>query len=150
VNIDYYAGVGYALELLAQSEYHKKFSLGDYLCVEILPALWCGQSRFYLTPEGIPAAMVTWAWLTEETLREIEATGRALGQNEWTGGDRLFLNDWISPYGNVREYARDLMENLFPQVTAATSIRRNQDGSVRWVNRWRRAQSGTAMARIAS
>lgn len=30
VKLDYFASVGYALELLAQSEYHRQFPLGDY------------------------------------------------------------------------------------------------------------------------
>jgi cytolysin-activating lysine-acyltransferase len=47
-HVDCYSGVGYALELLAQSEYHRQFPVGDYLRVEILPPLWHGQIRFYL------------------------------------------------------------------------------------------------------
>lgn len=30
VNIDYFASVGYALELLAQSPYHRQHKLGDF------------------------------------------------------------------------------------------------------------------------
>lgn len=135
VNIDYYASVGYALELLARSEYHRQFSLGSYFRVEILPAFWCGQVRFYLTPEGVPTAMVTWARLTPEVQTEVHATGRALAGKEWTGGDRLFFNDWITPYGNTREVLHDMTHNIFPNEIA-TSLRRNQDGSVRRINRW--------------
>lgn len=52
VKIDYFASVGYALELLAQSEYHRQFHLGDYFRVEILPALWCGQVRLLYDARG--------------------------------------------------------------------------------------------------
>lgn len=135
VNIDYYASVGYALELLAQSEYHRQFQLGDYFRVEILPALWCGQARFYLTPEGSPTAMVTWAWLSEDVERDVHATGRALREFEWTSGDRHFFNDWITPYGNIREVMHDISHNVFPD-TVASSLRRNPDGTVRRINRW--------------
>ena len=103
VNIDHYARVGYALELLAQSEYHRKFSVGDYFRLEILPALWSGQASFYLTHEGVPTALVTWAWLSEEVECDVHATGRLLAREEWSCGDRLFFNDWITPHGNVRE-----------------------------------------------
>jgi hemolysin-activating ACP:hemolysin acyltransferase/aspartyl/asparaginyl beta-hydroxylase (cupin superfamily) len=135
VNIDYYARVGYALELLAQSEYHRQYSLGDYFRVEILPALWCGQARFYLTPDGVPTALVTWAWLSEEVERDVHAAGRALKRDEWTCGDRLFFNDWITPYENIREVLQDMTQNMFLDEVA-TSLRRNPDGSVRRVNRW--------------
>lgn len=135
VNIDYYASVGYALELLAQSEYHRQFKLGAYFRVEILPALWCGQTRFYLTKEGIPTAMVTWACLSPEVERDVHQTGRALTEEEWNCGERLFFNDWISPYENIREVLHDMKHNIFPNEVA-TSLRRNPDGTVRRVNRW--------------
>ncbi len=135
VTLDYYASVGYALELLAQSEYHRQFKLGDYFRVEVLPALWCGQTRFYLTSEGIPTAMVTWAWLSEEVERNVHATGHALNEDEWNCGKRLFFNDWITPYGNIREVVHDMTHNIFPDEVA-TSLRRNPDGSVRRINRW--------------
>ena len=135
VNIDHHASVGFALELLAQSDYHRQFPLGDYFRAEILPAIWCGQVRFYLTPNGSPTAMVTWAWLSEDVEREVHATGRALAQTEWRSGDRHFFNDWITPYGNIREVMHDISHNVFPD-TVASSLRRNANGTVRRINRW--------------
>ena len=135
VSIDRYASTGYALELLARSDYHRQFELGAYFRVEVLPAFDCAQARFYLTPEGVPAAMVTWAWLSAEVARDVITTGRALTREEWTCGDRLFFNDWITPYGNVRDVLHDMTHNIFPDEVA-TSLRRNSDGSVRRVNRW--------------
>ncbi len=135
VNIDYYASTGYALELLARSEYHRQFKLGDYFRVEILPALWCGQARFYLTDGGMPTALVTWAWLSQDVEHDVHTTGRALTQGEWACGDRLFFNDWITPYANIREVLHDMTHNIFPDEVA-TSLRRHRDGSTRSVNRW--------------
>jgi cytolysin-activating lysine-acyltransferase len=135
VNIDYYAANGYALELLARSEYHKQHPLGDYFRTEILPALWANQARFYLADEGLPTAMVTWAWLSEDVEAEVHATGRALTHDEWNCGNRLFFNDWITPYDNIRDVLHDMTHNVFPDEVA-TSLRRNPDGSVRRINRW--------------
>lgn len=135
VNLDYYASTGFALELLAQSPYHKQHKIGDYFRTEILPALWVNQARFYLTEEGIPTAMVTWAWLNEDVQEEVHATGRALTRDEWKCGDRLFFNDWITPYNNIRKVLHDMTHNIFPDQIA-TSLRRNRDGSVRRINRW--------------
>ena len=135
VRIDYYASIGYALELLAQSEYHRTRNLGNYFRAEVLPALRCGQTRFHITDECVPTAMVTWAWLSEEVEREVHDTGRALLRSEWQCGDQLFINDWIAPYGNIRALTHDIGNNVFPDDTA-TSLRRNPDGSVRRVCRW--------------
>jgi cytolysin-activating lysine-acyltransferase len=148
-SIDDYVGVGYALELLAQSKYHRQFSLGDYLWVEILPALWCGQARFYLTSDGAPVAMVAWAWLSEPVEHDIHATGRALAEEEWQSGSRLFFNDWITPYGNTSEVLRDMTVHIFPDEVA-TSLRRHSDGSVRKVNRWTGANLRKAISEVLS
>lgn len=135
VNIDYYASNGYALALLAQSEYHRQHQLGDYFRIEILPPLWANQARFYVTDEGVPTAMVTWAWLSADVEADIHATGRALNHEEWNCGDRLFFNDWITPYNNIRDVLHDMTHSVFPNEVA-TSLRRNPDGSVRRINRW--------------
>ena len=60
-----YSGFGFAVELLAHSEYHRNFEMGAYLEIEVLPPLWCNQARYYLSHDGSPTAMVTWAWLSE-------------------------------------------------------------------------------------
>ena len=150
VKIDNYASAGYALELLAQSPYHRQFPLGDYFRAEILPALWAGQLRFYLTEQDVPMTFVTWAWVSKEVEAELHETGRALNRDEWCCGDRMFLNDWVSPYGGVRHYVRDLMDNVFPDVNYASSLRRNPDRSVRRVNLWKRRSPAQEIQQAAS
>jgi len=135
VNPDEYTLNGYALSLLAHSPYHRQQPLGDYFRTEILPALWAKQARFYVAPDGAPTAMITWAWLSPEVEAEVHATGRALTQDEWNCGDRLFFNDWVTPFNNIREVVQDMGQNVFPNHVA-TSLRRNLDGSVRRINRW--------------
>ena len=83
----------------------------------------------------MPTAMVTWAWLNGDVERDVHETGRALSHEEWNCGKRLFFNDWITPYNNIREVLHDMTHNIFPDE-AATSLRRNSDGTVRRVNRW--------------
>lgn len=142
--LDYYASVGFALALLAKSRYHRQYRVGNYFETEIFPAFLARQVRFYMTEEGEPTAMVTWAWLSEEVEADIHETGRALTHTEWKCGDRLFFNDWITPYRNTREVLLDMMENIFPTEPFATSLKRNQDGSVRYVNRWTRSYADRA------
>lgn len=132
---DYYSSVGFTIELLARSDYHQRFEMGEYLEIEVLPPLWCSQTRFYLSQDGSPTAMVTWAWLSEEVQADIHATGRALTEDEWNCGERLFFNDWITPYGNTRDVLKDMTHNVFPNEVA-TSLRRNPDSSIRRINRW--------------
>lgn len=134
-SVDCYASVGYALELLSRSDYHGKFSLGTYFRTEILPAIWSGQARFHVTAEGVPTALVTWAWINPGVESALHETGRSLSEDEWNCGDKLFCNDWITPYGNIREVVHDMTQVVFPNAFA-TSLRRRPDGSVRRINRW--------------
>lgn len=135
VNIDYYAANGFALELLAQSDYHKQFALGDFFRTEILPALWCGQVRFWIADNGLPTAMITWAWLPKSARDEIHLTGRSIARDEWQGGEHPFINDCVAPYGNMRSVASEIATVLFPDHIVS-SLRRNPDGSIRRINRW--------------
>jgi len=133
VRVDAYAAAGYAVELLALSDYHRKFPLRDYMDVEVLPPVVHGQAHFHLAEGGAPLAMVTWAWLSPEVEREVLQTGRSLAADEWKCGNRLFFNDWIAPYGHSREVMRHLRRNVFPGISEASGLRRNKDGSVRRV-----------------
>ncbi|MCP4071060.1 MAG: toxin-activating lysine-acyltransferase [Hyphomicrobiales bacterium] len=130
------ANVGYALELLSLSPYHSQMEPREYIKFHILPPIWWSQIRIYVNTDGIPTALVTWAWLSQKTQADILATDRMLEPHEWNCGNLLFLNDWITPYGNARSVARDMMRKVFPGVSMASSIRRKLDGSVRRVNRW--------------
>lgn len=135
VKLDCYASAGFALELLAQSKYHKPYKIENYFRTEILPAFWANQVRFYLNQESIPTAMVTWAWISEDVEKDIHATGRALAPREWNCGTRLFVNDLIAPYSNSRDVINDIIGNVFANYRA-TSLRRHPDGSIRRVNHW--------------
>ncbi|WP_170566123.1 toxin-activating lysine-acyltransferase [Ruegeria atlantica] len=75
--IDRYVCVGFAIELLSRSGYHQGFDMDAYLSVEVLPPLRRNQGRFYLTKEGKPTAMLTWAWLSEDCEADVLSTGRA-------------------------------------------------------------------------
>ena len=136
VNIDYYTSMAFALELLSKSSYHHAQNLGSYLHTEIAPTIWLNQIHFYVTEHEIPTAFVTWAWLSKSIEQEIHDSGRAIAQHEWNSGSELFINDLVAPYENARAVINDIKGNLFANYTA-TSLRRNPDGTVRKINRWK-------------
>lgn len=148
VEIDRYASIGFALELLSKSAFHSKFEMGGYFRTEIFPPLFANQARFYLTNEGVPTAMATWAWLSKDVETEIHTTGRALMQHEWNCGDRLFFNDWITPYGNIRDVVKDMRTVVFPEHHA-TSVRRDETGAVKKVCYWQSVMVNAAKKKEA-
>lgn len=68
----------------------------------------------------------------------------ALAAHEWRCGNRLFFNDFVTPYGNAREVVGEVLRVF--SVDVATSLRRNQDGTVRRINRWTGASLRRARA----
>ena len=132
---DVLTALGMVIHQLAGSPYHQQFLLSRYLPVEILPALENGQVRCYSDLVGKPLGIVTWAWLEEDIVNEIHATGRSLSLQEWVGGNHLFFNDWITNKQAFRPAMNEMCNVIFPCATAS-SLRRSLDGTVRRVNRW--------------
>ncbi len=135
--IDYYVALGLTLEVFAGSDYHCGFRPSRYFPVQVLAPLRLGQARFYLSTEGRPTGMVTWAWLSEtEEAAVLESGGRLDHATTWNSGDRLFFYDWISERRTTLAMMKDLIHDVFARNNA-TSIRRADDGSVRKICRWK-------------
>ncbi len=131
---DCFSSAGFAVELLAHSEYHQKFEMVTFLDIDVLAPRWCAQAHFYLSNDGVPTAKTTWTYLSEDAQTDIQTKGRALAESEWTCGSRLFLNDWIVPYGYTRDFLEGTMHNVF-QIEFSTSVRRNPGTTVWRINR---------------
>ena len=134
-SFDVLTALGIAVHQLAGSPYHRQFPLSAYLPVEILPPVEGGQIRCYADTSGSPLGVVTWAWLSNDAVPDVHATGRSLASEEWSSGNNLFFNDWITHKTAFRPAMNEMCNHLFADCIA-TSLRRNQDGSVRRVNRW--------------
>jgi cytolysin-activating lysine-acyltransferase len=126
---------GCAVWLLANSPYHCQYPMDAYLHYEVRPAFAHGQFRLYVLPDGSPRGLVTWAWLSGNAEADVHATGRVLHAEDWTGGDRLFFNDWITERDAFRPAVQEMTQVIFPNEVAS-SLRRAPNGSVRKINRW--------------
>ncbi|SIT80619.1 toxin-activating lysine-acyltransferase [Pontibaca methylaminivorans] len=98
---------GDALFLAFRSGRHTRLSVGG-LRASLEPAIETGQFRVYRF-DDVPRGMYTWARLTRESERRMIA-GEYLYPDEWVGGDRLWIMDFIVPYrGLTAQIARWLM-----------------------------------------
>lgn len=132
---NFYRNLGYCFHLLTHSSTHKDFNLADYMDVEICPANWRGQLRVYKNNEKHPVGFVTWAKVNENTKQELIQDSRALYHREWSSGDLLFFNDFVAPWGGVKEILSDLTSTMFPKEQAF-SISRDKHGKTKKVHRW--------------
>jgi cytolysin-activating lysine-acyltransferase len=128
--------LGAAILALARSDYHRGFDLRRYLRRHILPPLARGGMRTWFDADGSVAGFVTWGLVSPVVEAELHRTGRALGGRDWASGDRVFINDLVTAPDAFREIFTELKADLFRNADVS-SLRRNPDGSVRRVNRWR-------------
>jgi len=132
---DALTSLGLAIYHLSASRYHRQFPLSYYLPVELLPPLRCGQLRNYVSEEGKPQGLISWAWTSAATIAELHKSGRALQNKEWRAGSKLFFNDIVTEPGMLRSVMAEMQGVMFPNEKGS-SLRREPDGSVRRINYW--------------
>ena len=130
-----YSQIGICFELLAHSDTHKNYSCATYLDTEVCPANWLSQLRIYFNDDQEPVAFVTWAEVCEQTQKELIDDSRALYYQDWNNGDNLYFNDFVAPWGGVKEILTDLTSHIFAD-REAFSLSRHADGTVRKKHRW--------------
>lgn len=133
----FYERVGLITELLAVSDHHARARIYSYIPSQVLTPLRKNQAGVYLDRDGGVKAFITWAYVTREIEKALCESGRSIKSDEWDSGQRLFINDFVCPYGNTREILRDARQRYFQNYGGAASVRRHEDGRVRKVNLWR-------------
>ena len=82
----------------------------------LLPAL--KSQQFILATENVdgkarPVAYMSWANLTAQTeSRYVDNPDEGLSPQEWTGGDRMWVIDWMTPFGHSQSFSRAVFTSL--------------------------------------
>ncbi|QWT22125.1 toxin-activating lysine-acyltransferase [Bacillus sp. NP157] len=101
------------------------------------PAAYLGQVHFFTDLNGQMIGYMTWAWLTAEAeQRLIEDPEVLLHLSEWNEGERLWVLDFVVLNGDVGACLRTA-RTLFPHVSSARSLRRDDEGRVKRVSTWK-------------
>lgn len=104
--------MGSAVWLYMHSASHRSMPL-HLLSVLLLPAI--KRRQFVLATEnGQPAFFLTWAMFSPDAERRyIARPPEAMPEADWTSGDRMWILDWVAPFGHTRA-SRQLLTRLFP------------------------------------
>lgn len=105
--------LGEVTALLMLSKVHRKFEVRDIADI-LLPTLRLGQFRIYHGKQGQPIALVTWAYFSMQVEAAYLKGKSVLSESDLQSGDRLYVTDFIAPYGHVKQVIRDLKTNVFP------------------------------------
>ncbi|MFD1801038.1 toxin-activating lysine-acyltransferase [Mixta tenebrionis] len=105
--------LGASVWLWMHSAWHKEAPL------EALPALLLPvikkQQYVLAFQEGRPVFFMSWAWLDEDAeQRYLTRLPLLVPENSWRCGDRMWVTDWIAPFGHTRQMVSLVLSELFP------------------------------------
>lgn len=126
---------GNMMLLALQSPLHRNWRIRD-LETNFMPALKTGQCKVYFFNSDSPKAFATWALVDDISHAQLMADGVTPEASKWASGSHLWFIDVVAPYGDAAMVIRDLRRNHFSGQNG-NSIKRNQDGSINRIKRWR-------------
>ncbi|MCL2162441.1 MAG: toxin-activating lysine-acyltransferase [Betaproteobacteria bacterium] len=121
--------LGSAVWLMMHSASHREMPLWG-LSVLLLPAI--KHRQFVLASEqDKPVFFITWAKFSPDAERRYLANPPlAMPVDDWNCGDRIWILDWIAPFGHTR-ISRSLMARLFPTTCARSLYHRGETRGLR-------------------
>ena len=121
---------GAAVWLWMQSDAHKDIPL-HVLNSLLMPAI--GYRQFMIgSVEGRPVFYLSWALFDEDAEhRYLQSHPSSLPESDWNSGDRLWLIDWIAPFGHTRQVSRLLREHWFKDRCARLLYHRGNERGMR-------------------
>ncbi len=121
--------MGSAVWLYMHSASHRNMPL-HLLSRLLLPAI--KRRQFVLaSQDGQPVFFLTWALFSPQTeSRYIANPPQAMQEADWTSGDRMWVLDWVAPFGHTR-VARQLLTRLFPTQNARALYHRGDTRGLR-------------------
>ena len=122
--------VGEVTTLLLASNLHVKYLVSD-IKSEFLTPIDYNQFRIYKVGKD-PVALVTWAYLTPSIEPKFIHGEYSLRADDWVGGDRLWIIDFMAPFGHATRVIQDLRTNVFPN-DSAKAIRVDVNGQLKRV-----------------
>jgi cytolysin-activating lysine-acyltransferase len=118
--------LGSAVWLWMNSENHRNLPLHT-LSVALLPAI--KNKQFILAFEdGNPVFFVSWANMsTEAEARYLSTHQLLMTQEDWRSGDRIWIIDWVAPFGHTKKMKRFLGGQLAPSTCARSLYHRAKE-----------------------
>ncbi|MBC3346495.1 toxin-activating lysine-acyltransferase [Pseudomonas sp. SWRI196] len=124
------AVLGSATWLWMHSKAHRDAPLHS-LPTLLLPAL--KHRQFVLGSEhGKPVFYLSWLNFDEAAERRyLQQSPLALTDTDWNCGERLWLNDWVAPFGHTAVVSRLLQRHLFTNRCARALYHRGDERGLR-------------------
>lgn len=139
---DYATMRGHLAFLMARQCDYREYPLAVMIDWLEIPIALDQVQVFFHASSYEPVGYVTWAWLTPEVeQRWLGDPSVILHYSEWNEGERLWIMDFVAPFGHAGDIARHLRRHGFAGHTLARSVRRDVDGNVARISTWGRAKA---------
>lgn len=122
--------LGSAVWLWMHSASHRDMPIHT-LSTLLLPAIKARQ--FLLASEaGNPVAYVAWAWLSGEAeSRYLAQSPLLMPSADWTSGERLWILDWVCPFGHSKRVNQLFRGQLFASRCVRSLYHRGNERGLR-------------------
>lgn len=98
----------------------------------VVPAIALRQAAFGFDVNGVPEALISWAYLTEDVSAELARDpGRALHPSEWNEGTELWILALFGAPGRAGPLLRRTLHERLSRFSRVRGFQRNPDGSIR-------------------
>lgn len=112
--------------LMAHSQLHQEWPIAS-IFQWVMPALMHKQCRLYRR-NGRPVAYAAWARMSKDVEEAYVLNPKSLQPKDWTSGDRIWLLDWIAPFGDSSAVIHDLRNGIFKdEVGRALRVKPGSD-----------------------
>lgn len=119
--------VGCAAFLMMNTPTHKHVFISDLeWCV--IPPIALGQFHLWRR-QGVPVGFASWAFLSEAAEARVRSGSLRLAPDDWNSGDRLWLIDFLMPFGGQQEGMMDLRNRVLAGKKVMT-VQRSPDGGL--------------------
>ena len=99
------------------------------------------------TEQGRPVFFMSQAWLSPEAeARFLTQPAILMPQSDWNSGDRMWVCDWVAPFGHTPDMSRLVRQDIFPRLCWRSLYHRGQQTGLRVMN-FRGAQVSREEAR---
>lgn len=122
--------VGCIAWLMMNTPTHKHIFVSD-LEWSAIPPVALGQFHLWRR-QGVPVGYATWAYLDAEAEARMKAGSLRLAPKDWNSGDRLWLIDFVVPFGGQQEALLDLKTRVLKGKSVNT-VQRGPDGGLAFV-----------------
>ena len=125
--------LGEVTALCMNSKLHSRYRIND-ITNNFLPPINLDQFRIYKKGTD-PIALITWAFLDEETENKYINEQYDLKLNDWNSGERLWFVDFVATVDVMKQIEYDMKHNLFPNKIGK-ALRADDTGRIKHIQEY--------------